>query len=157
MPSATAVTSSELSMRYDPSPTMTMTSRSSSRASSPRLTPRPPAISYPIVENAYSTWYPSGSRTRHSLWRSPGSEPAACTMTSAGADADCTAPMISGWPGRGASVAASARSTAASQTPFSCAVRAAYSADTSKPSSSIASSARVSRASATTAICVPCL
>ena len=29
------------------------------------------------AENAYSTWYPSGSRTRQRRWRSPGSDPAA--------------------------------------------------------------------------------
>ena len=37
MPSATAVTSSVLSIRYEPSPTMTMTSRSSPSASRPAL------------------------------------------------------------------------------------------------------------------------
>ena len=41
MPSCTAVTSSELSMRYDPSPTMTYTSRSGAAI----FTPSPPAIS----------------------------------------------------------------------------------------------------------------
>ena len=39
--SATAVTSSEWSMRYEPSPTITMTSRSGAA----RRTPSPPAIS----------------------------------------------------------------------------------------------------------------
>ena len=46
IPSCTAVTSSVAIIRYEPSPTMTNTSRSGAAS----LAPSPPAISYPMHE-----------------------------------------------------------------------------------------------------------
>ena len=117
--SCTAVTSSCAIIRYEPSPTRTKTSRSGAAS----LTPRPPAISYPMQEYPYSTWYPFGSRVRHNLCRSPGIEPAAHTTTSRASETSLTAPSTSDCAGSGVCPRWYADSTAASHSCASAVAR----------------------------------
>ena len=54
-----------------------------------------------MQENAYSTWYCLGSSARHSICRSPGIDPAACTMVASGPTVSFSAPSTSVCAGSG--------------------------------------------------------
>ena len=65
------------------------------------LTPRAAGTSYPMQENAYSTWYWTGVLARHRACRSPGMDPAALTTTSSSPNSSLRAPKTSVWAGSG--------------------------------------------------------